>query len=138
MAKQPKSFTLSPPMIAWLDSRVDDSIRWSSRSAVLEGIIERYRDITKRDLQSLQLTEAERNLICDALNGVWLHDSGSIAFIPAEIDDAVRLNGLGEKWMVDGRKLAERLGKATHGQLVAVVEMVEDFWRRTQAEEAGS
>lgn len=100
-----------------------------NRSGRLNTVAERYAYIVDRDCPTL--TEAQWCAICDALNGYWMDsgDSGAgVRLAWAEVEDADRLNGLGDKWDVDARDLSAQLRDMTAGQQVAVAEVVQRFW----------
>lgn len=92
--------------------------------------LERYYALVEEELGSLDLTEAQASLICDALNGTLL-EPYSIRLLWAEVDDAVHLNGLDRKWGVSGPALVEKLRALTPGQKFALADAVERFWRDT-------
>lgn len=101
-----------------------------NRSGRLNTIAERYSYVVERDTP--ELSEAQWCAICDALNGYWINggDSGAgVRLAWAEIEDADRVAGLGEKWGVDAMALAAWLRGATAGQQVAVAEVVQRFWK---------
>lgn len=100
-----------------------------NRSGRLNTVAERYAYVVERDCPTL--SEAQWCAICDALNGYWMDagDSGAgVRLAWAEIEDADRLNGLGQKWGVDAHALATLLRDSTAGQQVAVAEIVQRFW----------
>lgn len=100
-----------------------------NRSGRLNTVAERYAYVVERDCPAL--SEAQWGAVCDALNGYWMDggDSGAgVRLAWAEIEDADRLDGLGEKWGVDAHALAMQLRDSTAGQQVAVAEVVQRFW----------
>lgn len=96
--------------------------------------LRRYRDLMSRALADLTLTRGEACLICDALNGTALfgtvdeHD-GTYMFIPAEIEDSIRLDGTDEKWSVDGKTLVRKLHELPPVILCAIADACERFWQ---------
>lgn len=103
-----------------------------NRSGRLNTVAERYAYVIERDCP--KMTEAEWCAVCDALNGYWMDigDLGvGVRMAWAEIEDADRLNGLGEKWGVDAHAIAMRLRDSTAGQQVAVAEVVQKFWNHS-------
>jgi hypothetical protein len=92
----------------------------------------RYYTLLRLEEARLALAEAEENLLRDALNGVWL-DETSWAYLALEIEDAVRLDALDRKWGVDGAALLARLHALCPGQLAALADAIERFWRRTSS-----
>lgn len=104
-----------------------------NRSGRLNTVAERYLDIVRRDCPAL--TQAEWCAVCDALASYWMGagDSAlSIRMAWAEVVDADRLDGLGEKWGVDAAALADRMQRMSAGAQVALAEVVERFWQHRQ------
>jgi hypothetical protein len=116
------SLYLSEPLEAILAGRQDQD----SLSGRLTTVAERYAAIVSAHRP--QLSEAEWNACRDALNGVWLRDVLSVRAIWAEIADADRIDGLGDKWSIDGQALAARIRDMPLAAQVALVEAVETWW----------
>jgi hypothetical protein len=120
------------PLLDLLNQRAADGL---SAALVAKRDLERYYWVVGEELRHWRLTEQECCLICDALNGVYLFDAPwHIRSIWAEVADAIRLNGLDEKWGLradEGAKLVERLRAASPGALAALADAVEQFWRHT-------
>ena len=120
------SIYAGPPLQRVLEGHDDN------RSGRINTVAERYAYIVSRDCPALP--EAAWCALCDALNGYWLKGSDSdsgVRLAWAEIEDADRLNGLGDKWDIDARALAKMLRNCSAGQQVAVAEVVQRFWRHT-------
>lgn len=107
-----------------------------------EGIsrdLSRYYALLQRTLRSVDLTSGEAHLICDALNGCWMREVGGIghpsakSVLELEVSDAMRLNGLAEKWEVSPGPLMAKLTIMSELQAVAVLDAVERFWQMEQA-----
>jgi hypothetical protein len=126
------SIYAGPPLLAALDES-DRTGCHGNRSSRINSIAERYLHIVDRDCPAL--SEAQWCAICDALNGYWI-DAGDIGLgvrlAWAEVEDADRLNGLGKKWGIDATALARRLRDGTAGEQVAIAEVVQRFWRRSE------
>lgn len=90
--------------------------------------LERYYALLAAELRTVSLTAAEALLIADALNGT-LWEPHTIRLLWAGVDDAIRLDGLAEKWQVDGAALVAKLRALTPGQTVAVIDAVERAWQ---------
>ncbi len=97
-----------------------------NRSGRLNSICARYLALVARD--SPTWTRAQWCAVCDALNGAWMSEEVGIGFSWAEIADADRLNGLGEKWGVDAQALAAEIRALPFCAKVALIEIVERFW----------
>ena len=117
------SITLDDESLARLAVRTHDD---GARSEMIQRIVSRYEELTRRDLPKLSV--GEWRLCADALNGTWLRESWSIAGVWLEIADGIKMNMLDEKFEVDGPALIEKLGKFTFGQTVALVDTVERYW----------
>lgn len=68
----------------------------------------------------------EQALIIDALNGVLLGEH--ITTLPANVEATISLDGLAEKWGVDGAALMEKLRSLSPLELAAIADAVEMFW----------
>lgn len=112
-----------------------------TRSLLIRGALHRYYEIVRRHDPSLpredgspRYTRGELALICDALNGVWMHDWGESRFpvgvgIALEVSDACTLNQAHVKWDVsDWQGLVARLHAASYADKIAIVDFVERFW----------
>lgn len=101
-----------------------------SVSGRLNQIGDRYAQILRRT-QLPELSEAELNLIRDALNDV-LHEPADMirGAIGHGVSDSIALDGLAEKWSVDGEVLVEKLAALDYAQEVTLLERVEQWWRQ--------
>ncbi len=97
--------------------------------ADVRRVMERYFATLRQELQQVQLSEAEASLLVDALNGVLFEPPETARLLWAEVDDAIRLDGLDRKWGVDSQALIERLRRLTFAQALAVVDAVERAWK---------
>ena len=100
-----------------------------SPALVAKRDLERYYDMLRRALPAF--SEAEASLIVDACNG-WLVEPHSAPLLWAEVDDAIRSDGLATKWGVDGPALVARLRALTPFEALAVCDSVERFWRHPE------
>lgn len=90
-----------------------------------EELISRYLLICHRS-RPKNLTTQEWCACFDVLNGVFF-DQHSIDGIYAEIEDAE--DGIGEKWGIDAKELAQKLRGMTFAEKAAVAEYSEQFWK---------
>jgi hypothetical protein len=132
-----------------LDKRVGTSLH-ETRAAVAQRDLERYYTLLHsgaREVAELQLSDAEASAICDTLNGGLLSAAGTaildhgpplelINLVAMELQDADRLNRLGEKWHVDVAQLVTRLRTLTPLGQYALLDAVERFWRDPQRDTA--
>lgn len=91
--------------------------------------IDRYREILRRERVERLFTEAEWNLLRDVCNGTVFEPAQLIAgALVAEVKDAT-YDGIADKWSVDVPMLLENLEKLSYVQQVAVIEVIEAWWR---------
>lgn len=88
-------------------------------------------DFVRAEIGGLGLTEAEASAIADANNGALLMSPACWLAVAANVADADRLSGLGERWGVDAADLARRIHAAGRGVQFALAWASARFWRRT-------
>ena len=121
-----------PAPIQFRDTEIDSCLAARAHADESPGTVAR-RDLTRYyailddAIRRLELSEPEALLICDALNGIRLDETGW-RFAWATISDACR-DGLADKWEVDGDNLVERIRSLTRAETLALVDAVERFWR---------
>lgn len=126
---EPKPKTVS----IWLRPELDAAmaLRGDNRSQTMAQDLGRLYALYDRALREIDLTENEAMLIVDALNGVLIGaDAGALLW--ANIADSIRLDGLDEKWSVDGPALVEKLQAMTATQAMAVLDAAERFWQQPE------
>jgi hypothetical protein len=96
-------------------------------SIVINRDLERLYTMYRRAIREVPLTLAEARLIVDALNGS-LFDANTAPMLWASIEDAIKLDGLAEKWGVDGPALVEKLRGLSAFHCMALVDAAERFW----------
>lgn len=96
-----------------------------SRSGRVNAVCERYLATVERDMPALG--KGEWCLLCDILNGSF-RDRHLIDGLRLEVADSMP-DGTGKKWNVDVLALARKVDTMTFGQKVAIVEVVDRFWR---------
>jgi hypothetical protein len=80
-----------------------------------------------------KLSGAELSAVLDVLNGHWFAEAGSVAYIALEVADACRLNGLDEKWQINGPYLVGLLQALTYIEAAALADAAERWWARVGA-----
>lgn len=95
-------------------------------SGRVNQIIIRYGDAVKEARP--EFSRPEWLAIFDALNGSII-DEFSLRLLWAEVSDADRLGGLGEKWGVDAQALAAKIRNLEYIGCCAVAEMTARFWQ---------
>lgn len=96
------------------------------RSAVVCRALDRYAEVVRRSTPAL--SPAEWKLVVDSLNGVLHEPASLITAAAAGIADSIQLDGLAEKWEVDGPAFVKRLRALAYPQLVALVDVAERYW----------
>ncbi|MFP4615580.1 MAG: hypothetical protein ACLFRB_06860 [Thiohalorhabdus sp.] len=100
-----------------------------SVSGLINKMVDRYREVCRREAPPL--TPQAWCLLFDVLNGVWLQPASmGVRGIPMEVEDGIAMNGLAEKWGVDGEALKTRLAEADFAELTAIADAAERFWAR--------
>lgn len=106
-------------------------------AGVVRTDLGRYRALVRaaqtRLADERMFTAAEGTLILDALNGTLLGDRPET--LVWSVEDAMRLDGLAEKWGVDADGLAKKLNSLTPLALHAVADRAETFWASVGSED---
>lgn len=124
------SITLRDSTLTAIDSRGERGA--ANRSGVINRDLDRYYEILRYGRQSLRdkLSEAEVSAILDNLNGVWLAEPVSIRLIYANVADGIELEGLDQKWKIDGPALIEKLRSLSFAESCALADAAERWWNR--------
>jgi hypothetical protein len=104
------------------------SARGDNRSGTISRDLERLYTLYNRALATVSLELNEAYLIVDALNGV-LMDANNAKLLCAEIEDAIKLDHLDQKWQVDSKALVEKLRNLNEIQAMAIIDAAERFWQ---------
>lgn len=126
------SVSLSPDIMGQINTRAEGNV-----SGAINKSLARYFALLQRSLAELrsQLSEPECSLILDATNGSAFSDTISLNMLWADIEDAVNLDGLDQKWGVDGRALVAKIKLAGMAGQTALIDASERWWNRVSAEE---
>jgi hypothetical protein len=113
-----KPIYLGDPLLKLLASRPES-----------EGLSTRINEVAARYLSimrhaSPQLAAPEWDLLMEA-TGTWIAKSEDIPHLWMSVDDAIRLEGLADKYKVDGIALVSRLKDYSVAELTAMVERME-------------
>jgi hypothetical protein len=107
-----------------LAARADRAV---SLGLVAKRDLARYYALLERELTRIRLSEPEASLIVDAYNGTFW-EPHTAPLLWADIDDAIRYDGLDQKWGVDGADLFARLRALAPFALLALVDAAERYW----------
>lgn len=119
------SIYVSPPLQRLVEDRTDDN---HPPTTVVNVAADRYLALIQQ--HQPQLTAAEWMLIFDAQNGVIQDDSAeTLTLLWAGIEDAIQMEGLAEKWAVDGQALINKIKALDYAGTVVVADAAERFWR---------
>lgn len=120
------SIYVGPPLERLVAERTDDAC---PPTKIVNVAADRY--LKSLEENKPRLSSAEWMLVFDALNGV-IHDdtaeSAGLAWMG--VADAIRHDGLAEKWAVEGNALIEKLKALGYVEAVVLVDAAERFWRR--------
>lgn len=120
MAKRVTSIGFDPHILSALEER-------GMLGPTVNRDLGRLYFLYDRALRRLDLTVEEACLIVDALNGT-IHDNRTALMFSFGVEDAIDLDGLDEKWGVDGKALKEKLSTLDEITCMAVVDAAERFW----------
>lgn len=111
-----------------IDKDTDESL--SGRITI---IVERYAAMIADHLP--ELTRGEWCACMDVMNGMFTGMGDAIAtkFLWASIDDACRMEGLADKWSIDGPALVKKLRDLDTAGAIAVAEVGRRFWARASS-----
>lgn len=128
MTPKRTSFMLYPRAQAFLEARDEGNF-----SSALNQSVERYEEILKQARTNLLalLSEKEMALIIDVLNGTLFSEPVSIHMVYGEVEDGVRMEGLDQKWEIDGPALIEKVHNLGYPEKVALVDAAERWWKST-------
>ena len=96
-----------------------------SPDLVAQRDLERYYLMLKFALPTFSMAEAM--LIVDAMNGIILEPM-TIQLLWANVADAIELDGLDQKWHVDGKSLIQRLRGLSRVEHMALFDAIERAW----------
>ena len=124
------SITLDPVVLAAVELRMD-APGGRDRSGVLSRDLARYYALLREARARLraQLTPAELSAILDVQNG-HLYGSGLLWSdeIWVNVEDGCRLDGLAEKWAIDGAALVAKLRALDLLAVHALADATQRFW----------
>ncbi len=121
-SKNEYHIVLTPDTAEQIDARGEN------RSFTIRRDLDRLYTLYQRNLPR-NLTEGDACLIVDVLNGTIM-DANNARMLWAEVEDGCSLEGLAEKWEVDGPALVEKLKQLNDVQALAVVDAAEGFWTK--------
>jgi len=96
--------------------------------------LQRYYNLLNYHLLELSLTIGEANLICEALKDYrFEEDFEQTRAIWKRVDHAIQQDHLDQQWSVNGKALVRKLQALHELQAIALVDAVERYWVREQA-----
>ena len=104
------------------------STRGENRSQIIARDLDRFYNLCRRAIREVPLSEKEACLIVDSLNGTVL-DANTAQSLWFSIEDSINLDGLADKWGVDGASLVEKLKELNAFQAMAIADAAERFWQ---------
>jgi hypothetical protein len=88
------------------------------------------------------LTDTDVCLIVDALHGVWIDPAWSARelkpLLRAELEDAIRLDGLDDKWQMNGAVLLAKVEDLRDDQVRDVIDVAGWFWEAVARSEGAT
>ncbi|QOX80919.1 hypothetical protein FY034_18125 (plasmid) [Trichlorobacter lovleyi] len=102
---------------------------WNA-SAIISSALIRYYSVLERECP--QLKKNEWLAICDVANALPKHTDSRqhdpARFLWASIEGAAEVDGLSEKWEIDGKELAYKIKAMSYVQQCAIIEVASLFW----------
>ncbi len=102
-------------------------VRGNNRSGIINRDLERLYTLYGRAILEVPLKFEEACLIVDTLNGALL-DAATAHLLWANVEDSIKLEGLADKWNVDGPALVEKLRGLSAFHCMALIDATERFW----------
>ncbi len=88
--------------------------------------LERYYDTLAAELHRVRLTVSEAWALCDLLNSTWV-DGLCARHLADELEDGL-VDGIAQRWGIDGLGLIARLRRLGPTALLAICDAVERWW----------
>ncbi|MDO8604897.1 MAG: hypothetical protein Q7R40_00035 [Phaeospirillum sp.] len=120
--------------LALAPGSIAESVR-AHRQGVYGLVMQADRILTfgRRALRD-RLSPAEVALVADHATGTW-YDESTTPWLAFGVSESIRLDGLAEKWDVDGPALVAKLGALDYGACWALVDACQRFWARVKGGE---
>lgn len=96
------------------------------RSAIVTGIIERYTEACRRELPR-DWSRGEWLAMMDMLNATMIEPL-TIAHLDHEVEDAIKLDHLDDKWHIDGAEFLGRVRALCYGARMAICDLAQRYW----------
>jgi hypothetical protein len=134
LTKHPNDYARAQFILGELEPAMDERRRGAeSYGSVAQRDLARYYELLRRTLERLpSFTEGEASLIVDACNG-WFVEPHTAPLLWAQVDDAIRDEGLDQKWGVDGAAVVTLLRALSPWESLAVCDAAERAWRLLSA-----
>lgn len=113
-------------------AEIEKRVEYDNVSGALNRSLDRYFALLARRIAEWrgQLSDRECALILDATNGTMFADTFGISHLWGEVADAISLDGLDQKWEVDGAALVDKIKASGMIGQAALVDASERWWRR--------
>lgn len=124
---KPKSLKMADAEVAWLGRYGNNFSGQVHEDLALLQEATRHGE----SLLAGKFTVAEACLLCDVLNGHLFSPQffgAGPQLLAAEVEDGCRLDGLGDKWSVDGAALAAKCASLSPWEAYAVMHLTRTFW----------
>ena len=121
--------TIDEPLLARIDER------WDNRSEAIRTDLGRYYRLLAEARATLReiLTPDELAAIVDVQNGHWYQGRLDGSEIWANVEDGCRLEGLADKWSIDGPALVTKLRGLDLLAVHALADATQRFWHAVGA-----
>lgn len=98
----------------------------------------RYYTLLEKERRRFDLSVSEASLVVDALRGTVVCGPNYQEEICFTVEEACRFEELDEKWGVDPKPLLNKLAHMSPGGVMAILDAVERFWKKTNRTDQGT
>lgn len=101
-------------------------------NAGMEYIGDAFPALYRHTLDDLRgkFTRGELMLMIDVCNGLWLTPMMAGQHMIAQVSDGIALDGLDEKWEVDGKIMNEKIARLSIFETACLELWVQAFWQQ--------
>lgn len=125
--------TKTAPRISDKSATLYKSI-FGNPNAGMEYIGDAFPALYRHTLHDMRgkFTRGELMLMIDVMNGTWLTPGMAGQHLNANVSDGIALDGLDEKWGIDGVKLNQKIGGLSIFETACLELWVQAFWQQEE------
>lgn len=125
--------TKTAPRISDKSAALYKSI-FGNTNAGMEYIGDAFPALYRHAIDDLRgkFTRGELMLMIDVCNGLWLTPMMAGQHMISQVSDGIALDGLDEKWEVDGKELNKKIADLTIFEAACLELWVQAFWQQDE------